>query len=198
MQTDERIIKYIEDELTADERISFECDLKTSILLRDEYQQYLNLRKNIDLSKEAKLSQDYLDSIVPEFRNKFHKSKSGVLRRNFGYAFGTMLIFIFSVVILKSVFTDNSEMNTIQEFAESLNEAEKIELLENMNGDLDEYDLFADNYSGTEISDLLSQELEISYNVVDAYDISYTDLVEELNPEEAEKIYNEILNKRIF
>jgi hypothetical protein len=44
----------------------------------------------------------------------------------------------------------------------------------------------------------LSQELEISYNVVDAYDISYTELVDELSPDEAEKIYNEILNKRIF
>jgi pyruvate-formate lyase-activating enzyme len=172
--------------------------LKNSTELREGYQKYLKVKKNIELSNKVKLNREYSESIIPEFRNKIHKSNSYVLKRNLGYAFGTMIILIFSVVILQSVFTEDSEINTLQEFTESLNETEKIQLLENLNSDLDEYYLLTDNYSGTEISYLLSQELEISYNVADAYDISYTELVDELSPDEAEKIYNEILNKRIF
>jgi len=198
MGIDDRIIKYIEEELTSEERISFENELKTSTELREEYQNYLNVKKNIDLSKEVKLNLEYLDSIIPEFRSKIHQSKSRVLRKNLGYAFGVMLIFIFSAVILKSIFTVDSEMNTLQEFTESLNETEKIKLLENLNGDIDEYYLLTDNYAGTEITDSLWDELRISYIIADAYDISYTELVEDLSPSEAEKIYNEVLNKDIF
>ncbi len=45
------------------------------------------------------------------------------------------------------------------------------------------------------LANLLQTDLKINYEVAEAYDINYSDLVDELSASEAEIIYNEILNK---
>ena len=139
MKNDERIIKYLEDELTPEERIAFENDLRNSTELKAELEKYLTVKKETVNLKEVKLNQDYLNSIVPEFRNKLDLPKTTSIKRNLGYAFGVMLAFLISVVILQKIFIENTEVNEVQQFTESLNENQKIELLENLNGNLEDY-----------------------------------------------------------
>ena len=195
MKTDERIIKYIENELTPEERINFETYLKNSPQLREELEKYLTVKKEISNLKEVKLNENYLNSMVPEFRNKLDLPKTTSIKRKLGYAFGVMLAFIIAAVILQKIFIKNTEVNEVQQFTESLNENQKIELLENLNGSLEDFYQMSENTTEMVLTNLLQTDLTINYEVAEAYDINYTELFDGLSSSEAEKIYNEILNR---
>ncbi|MDH3269457.1 MAG: hypothetical protein OEM46_11455 [Ignavibacteria bacterium] len=197
MINDERIIKYIENELTPEEKINFETDIKNSSLLREKLGKYLSVKKELSNLKEAKLAENYLDSIVPEFRNKLDYPKTTPLKRNLAYASAIMLAFVVSTVILQNVFTENTAVNQVQQFTESLNENQKIELLENLNGNLEGYYQISGNSAEIALANLLQTDFKINYELAEAYDINYPDLVDELSASEAEIIYKEILNKNL-
>jgi hypothetical protein len=198
MKNEDRIIKYIENELTSEEKISFETELRNSEELKTELGKYLKVKAKTEEIKNLKLNPGYLDSLLQEFQRKLASPKVIYVKRNLGFAFGVMILFILSILILQFIFTDKTEMNELQEFAQSLNENQKIELLENLTGESDYYDLDAENISGTEMTELLQSNLVINNDVAETYNISYTELVDELSETEVEKIYNEILNKNFF
>ena len=194
MTTDERIIKYIENELSKNDRTAFEMELNNSAELREELNKYLGVKTETDKLKKIKLNPLYLDSILPEFRNKLNPSKTFSVKKNLGYAFGIMLVFILSVVILKNYFTSETESTDLKEFTQSLNENERIELLENINDDSEVYNLISENISESQLSNLFSANLEINNKVAEAYNIEYYEIVDDLSEDEIEVIYKEILN----
>ena len=131
MDYDERIIKYIENELTADEKIQFELDLKKSEQLKEQLNKYLLVNSRIQETKTARLSQVYRDKILPELRQRIQRENIPTTRRNLNYAFGMITVSIVSFIFLQNIFRNDSQINSVQEFTESLNEQQKIELLEN-------------------------------------------------------------------
>ena len=194
MTTDERIIKYIENELSKNDRTAFEMELNNSAELREELNKYLGVKTETDELKKIKLNPLYLDSILPEFRNKLNPSKTFSVKKNLGYAFGIMLVFILSIAILKNYFIGETESTDLKEFAQSLNEDERIELLENLNDDSEVYNLILENISESQLSNLFSANLEINNKVAEAYNIEYYEIVDDLSEDEIEVIYKEILN----
>ena len=194
MTTDERIIKYIENELSKNDRTAFEMELNNSAELREELNKYLGVKTETDELKKIKLNPLYLDSILPEFRNKLEKRKSLSLKKNLGYAFGIMLVFILSIAILKNFFISETESTELKEFTQSLNENERIELFENLSDDSEVYNLISENVSESQLSNLFSANLEINNEVAEAYNIEYYEIVDDLSEDEIEIIYKEILN----
>jgi len=195
MTTEERIIKYLENELSPEERNRFESDLNNSVELREELNKYLNVKTETDKLKKLKLNSLYLNSLIPEFRHNLDSPKSVSVKRNLGYAFGLMVIFILSISILKNFFYSESPTVVLQEFTQSLNENQKIELLEDINGDAEVYNLISENISDNELSNLLTAELELNNEVAEAYDISFNELIVGLSQEKIDEIYAEILNR---
>jgi hypothetical protein len=195
MMTDERIIKYIENELTSEERIEFESDLGNSLELKEEFEKYLRVKNETDELSTLKMNPLYLDSIIPEFRNKLKKPKSVSIKRNLGYAFGVMLAFIISIEVLNNFLKDESEITEIEEFTQSLNENQKIELLEEINLVSNDYNIVSENISGKELVDILITDIEINNEVAEAYDIGYNELMANLSQQDIEKVYSEILNR---
>ena len=194
MTTDERIIKYIGNELSKNDRTAFEMELNNSAELREELNKYLGVKTETDELKKIKLNPLYLDSILPEFRNKLNPSKTFSVKKNLGYAFGIMLVFILSIAILKNYFIGETESTDLKEFTQSLNEDERIELLENINDDSEIYYLISENISESQLSNLFSANLEINNDVAEAYNIEYFEIVDDLSEDEIEIIYKEILN----
>jgi hypothetical protein len=194
MTTDERIVKYIKNELSPQERNTFEVDLSNSVEMREEFGKYLKVNAETDEIKKLKLNPLYLDSIIPEFRNKLETPKSLSFKKNLGYAFGIMLVFILSVAILKSLFISETESTDLKEFTQSLNENQRIELLEELNGESEVYNLITENISENRLNNLFAANLEINNEVVEAYSIEYYEIVDDLSKDEIEVIYKEILN----
>ncbi|MCU0413744.1 MAG: hypothetical protein MUE91_04965 [Ignavibacteriaceae bacterium] len=194
MTTDERIIKYIDNELSQKDRTAFEMELNDSAELREVLEKYLRVKRETGNLKELKLNPLYLNSIIPEFRKKLDSPKSLSIKKNLGYATGIMLIFILSIAILKNFFIGESESADLKEFTQSLNENERIELLENLSDDSEVYNLISENISESQLSNLFSANLEINNKVAEAYNIEYYEIVDDLSEDEIELIYNEILN----
>jgi hypothetical protein len=196
MTSDERILKYIENELSPEEKKEFEKDLNNTTELRKEFEKYLRVNAETDEIKKVKLNSLYLNSVIPDFRKKLETPKSVSTRRNLGYAFGVMLVFILSIVILKNFLNNETEVNDLTEFTQSLNENQRIDLLEEINSELDDYNLISENISSEELSDILTTDMEINSEVAEAYDISYNELIVGLNEQKVDKIYTEILNRK--
>jgi hypothetical protein len=195
MKTDEKIIKYLNDDLTQEDRTSFEADLKNSSHLRSEYELYLKLQQNIMLSKNVKLNKNYLNTIIPEFRSKLNIHNSITFKNKIEFSFATVIALLISFLIFKNIYVENSEINSVQSFAESLNESQKIEILENLNGDDEDYVLASNNFTNIKLTNMIQAELKINNEIAEVYDISYSELVDDLSQAEADKIYKEILNK---
>ena len=194
MTTDERIIKYIENELPQKDRTAFEMELNNSAELREELNKYLRVKTETDELKKIKLNPLYLDSILHEFRNKLNPSKTFSVKKNLGYAFGVMLAFIISIVVIKNFFINETKLTDLKEFTQSLNEDERIELLENINDDSEIYNLISENISESQLNYLLAANLEINNEVAEAYNIEYYEIADDLSEDEIEVIYKEILN----
>jgi len=195
MDRTERIIKYIEDELTSVERSKFEEELKNSFELKKEFEKYLQLKNETIKLKDVELDKNYLDSIIPEFRKRLQSSKSRGIKFSLGYAFGIMLAFILSIAVVNYYLSSKSESTDLPEFAESLSDSQRIELLENLDTELTSTELVSGNVSVQEIDQLINAELEISSEVIETYDIAYDDLIVGLEQDEVNKIYNEILSR---
>jgi len=195
MDRTERIIKYIEDELTSVERSKFEEELKNSFELKKEFEKYLQLKNETIKLKDVELDKNYLDSIIPEFRKRLQSSKSRGIKFSLGYAFGIMLAFILSIAVVNYYLSSKSESTDLPEFAESLSDSQRMELLESLETELNSTELFSGNVSVNEIDRLINAELEISSEVLESYDIAYDDLIVGLEQDEVNKIYNEILSR---
>lgn len=192
MTTDEKIIKYLDNEFSAEERKAFEEELIESDLLREQLDNFLKVKSGIDLSKNYNLSQAYFDSILPKFRNKLNNSESVLIKKNLSLAFGMMVVIIASVIVFNQIFNNSNEITNLQQFTESLDEQQKIELLENLNGEVEEYYQIAGN--DLSFTELIQNELVANNEIAEVYDINYVELIDQLNPGEADKVYYEILN----
>lgn len=194
MTNEERIIKYLDNYLSAEEKKAFEEDLKSSAELRDELSEYQVLKDKLDQAKSIELNKDYVDSILPEFHNRFPKGKRETIRKSLSYAFGVMLIFLISITILRTFFTDRKLNGTLEEFTESLNDEQQIELLESMNGISVSYSQLTDD----DLVGLLENDLEINKDVIEAYNIGDEELISSLSETEFDYLYQEILNKNLL
>lgn len=194
MKTDERIIKYLDNDLTTEEKTVFEKEMESSRELRDEFQKYVSVKEDITKLKGLKLNPDYIDSILPEFYNRRLTGKKETIRKSLSYAFGVMLIFIISIAVLRIFFNSHNDPKNIEEFALSLNENQKAELLENLNGNSAVYNLIPDN----DLVQLLQADLEINSDVAEAYGIGYKEIIGNLSDNELEIVYQEILNKNFL
>jgi len=194
MKTEERIIKYLDNDLSYEERVDFEKELENSGELREKFQKYLTVKEDIKVLKAAKLNADYIDSILPQLHNRIHSGKKDSIRKSLSYAFGVMLMFIITIGVLRIFFNNQKNPNDLEEFTQSLNENQKVELMENLNDGDELYKLIPEN----ELADLIEKNLLINNEVAEAYDISYKDIIDGLSQDEADKIYNEILNRNIL
>lgn len=194
MNNEERIIKYLDNEFTVEEKKAFEAELENSKELLEEFNSFLELKADIEQVKNIKLKQDYIDSILPEFHRKFLSGKRETIRKSLSYAFGIMLLFIVSITILRTFFTDRQTTGTLEEFTQSLNTEQKMELLETLNGESLNYK----QVTNTDLVDLLESDLEINNEVLDEYDISYKDILSGLDDDKLNLVYQEILNKNII
>lgn len=195
MNKEEKIIRYIENELTSGDRDAFEEELNSSSELRKEFDKYLRLKNETLELKKVKLDNLYLNSIIPELRTKLQTPKSHGIRLNFGYAVAIMLIFVFSVAIINYFLSEKATNTDLPEFAESLNEKQRLELLENLDDGIIPSELVSENVSINEIDEIIHAELEISSEVIETYKIDNDDLIVGLGQDEINKIYNEILNR---
>jgi len=198
MNKEEMIIKYLDNQLSAGEKLNFERQLSESAELQSELRKYADIHSLIDELKEIESNQLYFNSVLPRFQRK-QKAQSTVFTfKNVGYVFSLVIMFIVSFTVFNLIYQGNESANLIK-FAESLTTDEKIELLSTLNGvTTTEYlnKLYSDFYGSnieTGLADISDKnQIAVSYN------LDINNIEEIVTDEEFENIYNELLSKSFF
>lgn len=194
MTNEDKIIKYLDGQLNSEEKTSFEYEVEKSEILKREFEKYLLVKKKIEAQKRVELSGDYTDSILPEFHSRLSGIRSMTLRKKISYAFSAMLILVTGVVVIRLFNNNSNSISDVEKFTQSLNEEQKINLLEDLSSTDEIYSMI----SGKELIGILERNLAINSEVLDNYNISYQDILGSLTNTEADKIYNEILKQNIL
>ncbi len=198
MNKEETIIKYLDSQLSAEEKLNFEKQLSESAELKIELRKYADIYAQIDELKEIESNQLYFNSILPRFQQKREAQSSVFIFKNVGYAFSLLIMFIISFTVFNLFYSENESANLIK-FTESLTTDEKIELLSTLNGETTTeylnkfYTDFYDSSIETSLADISDKnQIAVSYN------LDVNNIEEIVTAEEFENIYNELLSMNIF
>ena len=134
MNREELIIKYLDNQLSPDEKINFERQLSESEILQKEFNKYANFKTQIDELKIIDSNKLYFNSLLSRFQDKMQARNKGMHLRNFGYAFAILAMLIISFAIFNIFYSENNQSDLIR-FTESLTPSEKVELLRTLNDD---------------------------------------------------------------
>lgn len=209
MKTEDKIILYLDNQLSAEDRAMFEKELDNSQQLRTELENYKKFLKDINSVKDITAGNDYFAEMIPKFRGRLElKQRMRFLPK---LAYGTTAIAVVLAVLFLLVNKNVNNKESIV-FNKSLQsnkstQIEKIESTSDMNilsdqfniGELSQSDII---YSNSVLDSLLYEELNLSpQNLNDFTFENNQDLntiVQGINEKEANDIYNQLLHKKIF
>lgn len=202
-KNDERIISFIDGQMSPDQKKDFETELQSSETLRREISEYKAVYESINIAREKGLNQDYTDSIIPEFRRRMEEKKSGVLSTRFAYI---VVSFILIASLLYMVNVSQVQDPGIEKVF-SFNQIENSDLdiaLENMSTDdillaySDEDSNALDSILTAYFSKTVTSEADSEENLFALNELDYLQIENLLSDEEVDLVYNEIINKVLF
>lgn len=199
MNKEELIIKYLDDQLSSEEKKAFEIELNSSEELQKEFQSYKKLNFYIDELKQIDQNELYFNSILPRFQERMITRKKSPFVQKFGYAFPFIFMFALSFVVFNLFYSSNTISTDLVNFTQSLTDDQKIELLSTLNGD------FTTEYFTEQYSEYYHQNIENTLSVIEdknqlavLYNIEIEEPSDYLSEQEFEKIYNEIISMNFF
>jgi len=201
MKIDERIILYLDKQMSHEEIMVFEIELNKSPELSRQVESYKGILHSLKMEEQNLVDEDYFVNLVPKFRNKLSEDKKT-------FKFKTAYALTFTAIVLATIlFFFNpfrtSEYDSADKIISTLNENETAEIL----------NYYTDNTSSisgnnlSESSDSLFSELissELNFQESDLKSLTRSDnnylesLYAELQPEEVDLIYDEILKTKFF
>jgi hypothetical protein len=193
---DERILQYLDGQLTEDEKILFEKELNSSPELKKKYEEYISVSSKLNEFKNIEADETYFNGIVPEFRNRLEIKKK--TRKIFSFSFANSLA---AIIILYFVLSPNGNNLNLNEAVKNWTENDFHYAIEYVDQHDNGFDII-DYYNTTEIdsvfSSMLTDELNLTNNSTVYNSIDYNTLSTQMNSNDINDLYKEILNKKYF
>ncbi len=197
IKSEERFFNYLNNKLSDIEKTELEKELKDDKILYHEFQDYKKLAIQINDSKDAKLNDDYLNNVIPKFRDKIHHKNNIILKPAIGFALGIVVMVLGYLTVIQIKSDD----------VEDLQITERIYDETELDSYLDYFDLpgKADltDYQIPEIDSVYNQNLEqnIRNSLIEdgnkgyelIADLSYTEMEEILSDQQLEDLYLQLL-----
>ncbi|HVO73344.1 MAG TPA: hypothetical protein VMT35_04935 [Ignavibacteriaceae bacterium] len=195
MNNKDRIILYLDDQLSSGEREKFEEDLSNNPELRKELENYKKMLGNLKSMNILSADELYFVNNIPRFREKPGGKRKRAAVKGIIYASSALVI----VFLILSLFLFKGP--------EKISDAKDYTITEEQVKNL------TDNYSNIDIDnaasavgdsvwdELISDEFNFSSETADSIlqslngSVNYT---EGLNEEEASLIYDRLINKEFF
>jgi len=205
---DEKLLRYFENEMDPDERKEFEIELHSNPGLMNNLQNFRSVTNSFQLYKEIKTDERYFNNIISEFNIR----KGSVEKKSwFDFIFRPVYILpgIASILVLISVFVllnrTNNILVTPQGVVSELQENEITDALSIYHEDYYTSDKIVEtvpdsafnNYFYAEISEnpqSIKEYISKTTGYTGTDDVNYKNLSEE----EVDKIYSELINKKIL
>ena len=190
------ILRYLDGTLEGEEKTLFESELKNSISLQKELAKYKLVFEEFSGYKEIPADDDYFRNMVPRFRSKLPgKLKRFPLQKVSFVSAAAVLVVMFLFLLL-------NRSDHISSITNNMDEHELTELWDKFSSDILPAEYSADATTDSTINALYLNELYItteseSYYFADRKSDVNT-IVKDINDEEADNIYKEIINKKYF
>jgi hypothetical protein len=192
---EERVIKYLDGQLSEEEKKQFEKELETSDSLQKSLKAYKATLNHIKDLKSVKLNEEYIINAVPKFRERLENQKRFNLYPKIGWAFTAIVVLFLGYFLFYpgDVIPEENGLGLSKLTAE-LTEEEKESLFEYLY-----YENEFINYSDFETITLESLANELNNEqFARIYNFEFEDLSDGFTDEEINEIYNEMINKNFL
>ena len=201
MNNRETIIRYLDEQMSPEEKSRFEEELKKSSSLQNELEEYRKLLSQFRDFKNIPVNESYFVNLIPEFRKKISSGKKYKLHPALGYGLvSAILIMILSVIFLRS----GNEVPQTEDVISTLSDNETEYILNSYSGTDISLGVVSNNFEGYDsvltyllAENLVSENSDLSY-ITDNSEGDFYDITMEITDSQAEIIYNEIINKKFF
>lgn len=197
---DEKFSSYFLNEMDDNERLKFEEELKTSIELRNEYENYKKLFDVIQITKSIKLSDEYSQNIIPVFRKKLERKQKFSAMIKFGYVFAVLLAFVVGYSVMDFMIKTNKE-NPVSFTSITPEEASSFadEMNINFENDYDEQaSASIDSLYTTAVNENVKSSIDSKRIQSISKDISIGELDKYLSEDDVNLIFAELSDKEIL
>ena len=198
---DKRIILYLDNQMSQEERKIFESELTNSSELSKEVESYKNILKSLTFDEKQSKDDDYFANLIANFRQTKLSSK-----KSFSFKPAYSLTAAVSIIILVFIFFNpfnKTEIETVDKIIARLDETEAAELIDYYSNGLTQTEVDQTNGQADSLfADMISNEFEFDESDVKmlvSSDENYLNSIfSNIDSDETEKIYNEILNTKFF
>ena len=200
----DKILQYLSDLMTPEEKVKFEQELAASEDLRNETAEINRQLGNLKDYSKLHTNEMYFNTILPRVRERMEKPKHKLIPRlSLASAFAVVIL-VFSLVYFPALNSRNSiepgkmDLNSILASVDSSALNEVFD-----NNYVHEYSTYYDKSFLKEISDF-TDDLEYSSDEEENYASSIyfngttSELINDMTSEELEDVYQTLLNKKFL
>jgi len=204
MKIDNRIILYLDNQMNDEERRIFEIELSKDTELSKQLESYKNFMHSMKIDENDFRDQEYFVNLIPKFRKNLSADKRSFKIKT-AYTLTAVASVASVVAIVLLIFNPfkTSENNSVEKLISTFNESEAVDILNYYSDDLsniktEQLNGTSDSlFTGLIYSELNLQETDLGH-LISADEISIETIYSEIQSEEADLIYNEILKKKYF
>lgn len=196
MNNNEKILKYFSDDLSYEQKKSFENELENSAELKKEFLKFHEKLSELKNAAKPKTEENYFINLTPRIREKIKKKKQPFTIPKLAVSFAAAAVVVILLLLNneepKNIFSiEENKTILIEVIEETPNELlyDYFNLSPNSGGnnfslfaDIDEYD--------EQVLEKLGEKTLKSFNEFE--------LIDDLNEETADEIYNQLLNTKIL
>lgn len=201
MKIDKRIILYLDNQMSDVERKDFEIELSKSAELSKQMESYQSALKGLKVDKQTPTEEDYFVNLVPNFRQNLSTRKKP-FKIKAAYALSVVASILIIFMLIFKPFT-SSENNSLDKIISTLDEKEAAQIYGYYSDNISA--IGADQLNGSSDSlftDLISSELNFEESdlnkLVSSDGVNIESIYSELKTDEADLIYNKILETKYF
>lgn len=200
-----KIILYLDNQLSDNEKIKFEKELESSEEFRKEFENYKTMLKEFKASENVGVDELYFNSLTPRILEKVIQNKKRKLIPVFAIGFAVTVVIIF-IVFFNQGKSDNFN-ESIKDIASNLSKEELQETINSLPGqnsyvdpayNISDYNITDDSMITDELSFEIKPKVNNNLDFLFEKNIDYSTLISSLDEQEADKVYSEIINKRYF
>jgi hypothetical protein len=200
----DKIILYLDNQMSDDEKLVFEDELKSSETLRLELEDYKNFLGDLKKVENIPIDENYFSQMIPKFRGRMEERRKFLSIPKFALGITTI-----AAILVLVIFTSNNKN------LKNINSPVKTEIVQNNNSGLtsllgnnsDQLNLGIlsnddvaryDSVFNSMISNALSLSPQsVNYLTADN-NTDLSNMLQGINQKEADEIYNQLLHKKIF
>lgn len=203
MKTNNKIIEYLDNQLSESEKASFENELKTSPSLQSEFLQYKKFKNSLSELKNIEVDESYFIETIPKFRTRQSLLQRYKAVPRLTLSLSTLLAAALILVIFiprsNKVIAPNKVVVVIDssgsEFSTLLDpSADNFNLNYISSNEASHYDSL--------LNSMITKSLDLSPNelsyVAPSNNSDLSGLLQNINEKEADNIYNEVLKQKIL